>query len=140
MKEEIILKKLLKLAKKAAKKNEIPISALITYNNKIISKGYNKREKNNLTIAHAEIEAIIKANKKIKNWRLNKCTLYVLVEPCDMCKNVIKESRIEKVYYLLERLEYKKAYNNTKFIQLKDEFDIKQNYIKIKDNFWKKLR
>lgn len=140
MKEEIILKKLLKLAKKAAKKNEIPISALITYNNKIISKGYNKREKNNLTIAHAEIEAIIKANKKIKNWRLNKCTLYVLVEPCDMCKNVIKESRIEKVYYLLERLEYKKAYNNTKFIQLKDDSDIKQNYIKIKDNFWKKLR
>ena len=60
----------------------------------ILGKGYNKKEKNNKTVSHAEINAITQANKKIQNWRLNGCTLYVTLEPCNMCKEIIKESRI----------------------------------------------
>lgn len=141
--EEKIINKLLSLAKKAYLQNETPISAIIVYNNKIISTAYNKRNKTQKTIDHAEIRAIIKANKKLKTWRLNKCTLYVTIEPCDMCKNVIKESRIEKVYYLLPKLETKKIYNKTEFEQLSLSSQIaakKDEYIKLNEFFWKNLR
>ena len=141
--EEKIINKLLSLAKKAYLQNETPISAIIVYNNKIISTAYNKRNKTQKTIDHAEIRAIIKANKKLKTWRLNKCTLYVTIEPCDMCKNVIKESRIEKVYYLLPKLETKKIYNKTEFEQLSLPSQMsakKDEYIKLNEFFWKNLR
>ncbi len=141
--EEKIINKLLSLAKKAYLQNETPISAIIVYNNKIISTAYNKRNKTQKTIDHAEIRAIIKANKRLKTWRLNKCTLYVTIEPCDMCKNVIKESRIEKVYYLLPKLETKKIYNKTEFEQLSLPSQMsakKDEYIKLNEFFWKNLR
>ena len=141
--EEKIINKLLSLAKKAYLQNETPISAIVVYNNKIISTAYNKRNKTQKTIDHAEIRAIIKANKKLKTWRLNKCTLYVTIEPCDMCKNVIKESRIEKVYYLLPKLETKKIYNKTEFEQLSLSSQMaakKDEYIKLNEFFWKNLR
>lgn len=135
---------LIKLAKKAQKHLETPISALVVYNGKIISKAYNTRNKTNKTIDHAEIKAITLANKKLKTWRLNKCTLYVTIEPCDMCKNVIKESRIDQVYYILSRNEYKKIYNKTNFNKLKfndPEIQKKiQNYQQINQEFWQKLR
>ena len=90
----------LKLAKKANELNEIPVGAVVVDSlGNILGKGYNKKEKTNKAIAHAEIEAITKANKKINNWRLIDCTLYVTLEPCEMCKNVIKESRIKKIIY-----------------------------------------
>ena len=141
--EEKIINKLLSLAKKAYLQNETPISAIIVYNNKIISTAYNKRNKTQKTIDHAEIKAIIKANKKLKTWRLNKCTLYVTIEPCDMCKNVIKESRIERVYYLLPKLQTKKIYNKTEFEQLSLPSQMsakKDEYIKLNEFFWKNLR
>lgn len=141
--EEKIINKLLSLAKKAYLQNETPISAIIVYNNKIISTAYNKRNKTQKTIDHAEIRAIIKANKRLKTWRLNKCTLYVTIEPCDMCKNVIKESRIERVYYLLPKLETKKIYNKTAFEQLSLSSQMltkKDEYIKLNEFFWKNLR
>ena len=141
--EEKIINKLLSLAKKAYLQNETPISAIIVYNNKIISTAYNKRNKTQKTIDHAEIRAIIKANKRLKTWRLNKCTLYVTIEPCDMCKNVIKESRIERVYYLLPKLETKKIYNKTAFEQLSLSSQMltkKDEYIKLNEIFWKNLR
>lgn len=141
--EEKIINKLLSLAKKAYLQNETPISAIIVYNNKIISTAYNKRNKTQKTIDHAEIRAIIKANKKLKTWRLNKCTLYVTIEPCDMCKNVIKESRLERVYYLLPKLETKKIYNKTEFEQLSlpSQMDAKKDeYIQLNEFFWKNLR
>ncbi len=141
--EEKIINKLLSLAKKAYHQNETPISAIVVYNNKIISTAYNKRNKTQKTIDHAEIRAIIKANKKLKTWRLNKCTLYVTIEPCDMCKNVIKESRIERVYYLLPKLETKKIYNKTEFEQLSLPSQMaakKDEYIKLNEFFWKNLR
>ena len=86
-------------AKKAFKKNEVPIGAVIVKNGKIISKAHNKKENNNIATNHAEIIAINKACKKIKNWRLLDCTLYVTVEPCMMCFGAILESRISKIIY-----------------------------------------
>ena len=119
--EEKYINELINLSKKSLKKSEVPIAALIIdENGKIISKAYNTRNIKQQTINHAEILAITKANKKLKSWRLNKCTLYVTIEPCDMCKSVIKESRIQNVYYLLPRLPEKNQYNKTIFNKLKD--------------------
>ena len=89
----------LKEAKKAYKKNEVPIGAIIVLDNKVIAKAFNLREKSNQAIAHAEILAIQKANKSLKSWRLDNCTLYVTIEPCPMCAGAIVQSRIKKVVY-----------------------------------------
>ena len=96
--EEII-----KLAKKASKKGEVPVGAIIVKNNKIIAKAYNKIEKYKDATMHAEIIAIKKASKKLKNWRLNDCEMYVTLEPCIMCSSAIELSRIKKTYYLVKR-------------------------------------
>ena len=109
-------------------------------NGKIISKTHNTRNIKQQTINHAEILAIIKANKKLKSWRLNKCTLYVTVEPCDMCKSVIKESRIQNVFYLLPRLPEKNQYNKTIFNKLKDMSEKEDKYQEIINKFWKNKR
>ena len=89
----------LKEAEKAYKHGEVPIGAVIVKNNKIIGKGYNLKEKKYNAMAHAEILAITKASKKIKNWRLNGCTIYVTMIPCPMCASAINQSRISKVIY-----------------------------------------
>lgn len=86
-------------AKKAYKKGDIPVGAVIVKNNKIISKSYNKKEKNNCPIDHAEILVIKKACKKLKTWHLDGCTLYVTMEPCLMCAGALIQSRIEKIVY-----------------------------------------
>lgn len=93
------MKLALKEANKALKKNEIPIGAVIVRHNKVIAKAHNLREKNNLTTSHAEILAIQKANKKLKSWRLDSCTLYVTIEPCPMCAGAIIQARMDKVVY-----------------------------------------
>ncbi len=136
-----ILKILNQLALKAIKRSEVPVSAVLVYENKIIAKAYNKRNKTNSTISHAEIKVIQKANKKLKSWRLNNCTIYVTIEPCDMCKSVIKEARINKVYYLLDRKTNKKQYDKTKFLKLELESEKDTNeYLNNLNNFWKNLR
>lgn len=111
------INELLKLSKKAYKNNEVPVGALIVFNNKIIGKGYNVRTKNNDVLGHAEIIAIRKAARKLKDWRLNECDLYVTLEPCSMCKEIIKQSRIKNVYYLVNKLDYKKEYEKTIFVK-----------------------
>ena len=133
---------ILSLSKKAAKKNDVPVAALIVDNQtgKIISKAYNTRNITQKTLNHAEIIAIQKANKKISLWRLNKCTLYVTIEPCEMCKAIIKESRISQVYYLLEKPVTKQQYNKVKFTKIQHQNEYLKKYQKIADNFWKKLR
>jgi len=98
-KNEYYMKEALKEAKKAYKIGEIPVGAIIVYNDQIIARGYNKREKNQSTISHAELEAIKKANKKIGSWRLEDCILYVTLEPCAMCAGAIIQARIKEVYY-----------------------------------------
>lgn len=88
----------LKLAQKAYNKGEVPIGAVIVKNNKIISKGYNTREKTQQAINHAEIIAIKKACKKLKTWRLNDCQMYVTIEPCAMCAGAILNARINTIH------------------------------------------
>ena len=107
MNQETIIKELNKLVEKAIKNNEVPVAALIVYNDKIIAKSYNKVEKNNSVLNHAEINVIKKANKVLNNWRLDNCELYITLEPCDMCKSIIKKSRINKIYYYSKQNEYK---------------------------------
>lgn len=89
----------LKQARKALKYNEVPVGAIIVKDNKIISQAYNKREKTHDVTKHAEIIAISKACRKLKNWRLEGCTIYITMEPCMMCCGAIEQSRISKVVY-----------------------------------------
>lgn len=97
--EDFFMKEAIKEAKKAYRKNEVPIGAVIVYRNKIISRGYNLREKKNNALMHAEIIAINKACKKLKSWRLEDCELYVTLEPCPMCAGAIIQSRVKNVFY-----------------------------------------
>ena len=106
-----ILNILHELNKKAIKQKEVPISAIITYKDKIIAKSYNKTNKKNCILNHAEIICINKASKKLKNWRLNECTLYVSLEPCDMCKEIIKKARIKQVIYYIKQNDNKTEKN-----------------------------
>lgn len=89
----------IKLAIKAFKNNEVPVGCIIVKNNKIISKAYNKVEKNKNCLEHAELIAIKKASKKLKNWRLIDCDIYITLEPCEMCLSAIKRARIRNIYY-----------------------------------------
>jgi tRNA(adenine34) deaminase len=86
-------------AKKAALIDEVPIGCVIVKDNKVISRGFNKRETKNDVTSHAEIEAIRKASKKLGDWQLIDCDLYVTIEPCIMCTGAIIQSRIKRVVY-----------------------------------------
>ncbi len=114
--KKIIIEQLKKLNNIALKHGDVPVSCIIVKNNKIIAKEYNKRQKKNSPLAHAEILAIIKAAKRIKTWNLNDCELYVTLEPCEMCKSIINEARIKKVYYILSKT--KKINDTVKYEQL----------------------
>lgn len=88
-----------KEAQKAYKKREVPVGAIIVKDGKIIAKAHNLKEKKKSPLAHAEILCIEKACKKINNWRLDDCTMYVTLYPCNMCLGAIKEARINSVVY-----------------------------------------
>jgi len=88
----------LKEAKKAYKKLEVPVGAVLVKNGEIIARAHNLKETKNDTTKHAEILAIQKASKKLNAWRLEECELYVTLEPCSMCAGAIINSRIKKVY------------------------------------------
>ena len=97
-KEDIkYMKAALKQAEKALALGEVPIGAVIVENGRIIGRGYNRRNTDHTTLAHAEITAIRKANKKVGDWRLEGCTLYVTLEPCQMCAGALVQSRIDRV-------------------------------------------
>ncbi len=89
----------LKCAKKAFDEGEVPIGAVVVYDGKIIARGHNRRTKKQLATAHAEVEAIEKACKKLKSWRLPECDLYVTLEPCPMCMGAALNARIRKIYF-----------------------------------------
>lgn len=95
---EKYMKEALKLAKKAYTLGEVPIGCVIVYEDKIIGRGYNRRKTDKNTLSHAEITAINKASKKMGDWRLEGCTLYVTLEPCQMCAGAIVQARIPTVY------------------------------------------
>ena len=91
------MKEALKQAKKAYALGEVPIGCVIVYEDKIIARGYNRRNTDKNTLAHAEVSAINRASKKLGDWRLEDCTLYVTLEPCQMCSGAIVQSRITNV-------------------------------------------
>ena len=89
----------LKEAMKAYKEDEVPVGCVIVKDDKIIARGHNQKEKKNNAILHAEIVTLNKAQKKLNDWHLNDCTMYVTLEPCVMCAGAIIQSRIKKVIY-----------------------------------------
>lgn len=93
------MREALKEAKKAYLLGEVPVGAVIVYENKIIARGHNTREIKQSVLGHAEINAIQKASKKIGSWRLEDCDIYVTLEPCPMCSGAIIQSRIKNLYY-----------------------------------------
>ena len=121
--DEKILNELYKETLKAYKKNEIPVGAIIMKENKIIAKAHNNRQNNHSILGHAEIQAIIKAEKKIKDWRLNGYTMLVNLEPCELCQKVIKEARIDNAEIItnLEQTNVREDWQ-MKFQQLMDNF------------------
>lgn len=101
MEKELIekfMQEAIKEAKKAYKKLEVPVGAVIVKNGEIIAKAHNLKETKYDTTKHAEILAIQKASKKLKSWRLLDCEMYVTLEPCTMCAGAIINSRIKKIY------------------------------------------
>ena len=93
------MKKALKYAQRAASIGEVPIGALIVRDEEVISFAYNKKESLHSALGHAELMAIHLASKKLNNWRLSDCTLYVTLEPCLMCAGALWQSRISKVIF-----------------------------------------
>ena len=95
--DEKYMKEAIKQAKKAEKVGDVPIGCVIVHEDKIIARGYNKRNAKKTTLAHAELLAMAKASKYIGDWRLEDCTMYVTLEPCQMCAGAIVRARIPKV-------------------------------------------
>ena len=138
----------IKQAKLAEKYDEIPIGAVIVYEDKIIARGRNKRETKKNSLCHAEIDAINKACKKMDAWRLSECDLYVTLEPCPMCAGAIIQSRIKNVYF--GAYDYKAGCAGTKtnlFLPGMFNHDVfaegghsEEKCVALLQNFFKKLR
>lgn len=142
--EQKFMKEALKEAQKAYDKLEIPVGAVIVKNGKIISRAHNLKETKQTATAHAEILAIQKANKKLNNWRLVDCDIYVTLEPCDMCMGAILSSRIKNIY--IGTLDPKKK-EKIDINKYKEEYDTNIEYgimqeksEEILKNFFKDLR
>lgn len=93
------MKAALKCAQIALSEGEVPIGAVVVCEGKIISRGHNRRTKKQIATAHAEVEAIEKACKKLKSWRIPECEIYVTLEPCPMCMGAMLNARIKKLYF-----------------------------------------
>jgi len=126
-------------AKKSLESGDIPVGALIVRNNEIIGIGYNTREKKQSIIGHAEINAILNASGKISNWNLSDCEMYVTLKPCNMCQEVIKQSRLKNVYYLLDKPSNKKEYSSVNFKKVELKLQ-ETEYNEILSAFFTKLR
>ena len=96
------MKLALRYATEAYKKNEVPVGAVIVKDGNVISYAFNKKECNQSVLEHAELIAIRKAEKKLNNWRLNDCDIYVTLDPCPMCAGAIKQARISNVFSALQ--------------------------------------
>lgn len=95
--DEKFMKKALHQARRAALIGEVPIGCVIVRNGKVIARGFNRRKTRHSTLAHAEISAIDKASRRLGDWRLEGCTMYVTLEPCQMCSGALVQSRIDRV-------------------------------------------
>jgi len=94
---EKFMKEAIKQARKAYAIQEVPIGCVIVYQGKIIARGYNRRNTDKNTLSHAELRAIARASKRVGDWRLEGCTMYITLEPCPMCAGAIVQARIDKV-------------------------------------------
>ena len=131
---------LYKLARKAARNGDVPVSAIILKNDRIIATGYNNRQKKSVVLGHAEVNAIIKAERKLGDFRLNDCILLTTLKPCKMCQSIIEAARIKEIYYILDQKgveSYQKA--NFKQLNNKDNVFI-DKYQLLFDDFFRKLR
>lgn len=141
--EEKYIQKAIIQAKKALKKGEVPVGSIVVYKNKIIGKGYNKKEKRKNPLLHAELISIRAACKKIKDWRLNECVIYTTLFPCPMCASAIQQSRIKKIFYIFDSKDEISS-NISKTILKKSNHVVETEKIKfesdILDVFFKKIR
>ena len=133
------LNKIIELSKKSLESGDVPIGAIIVKDSKIIGEGFNTREKNQDIMGHAEINAIKDASKKLNNWNLQGTIMYVTLKPCSMCMDVIREARIDFVYYLLDKPSQKFEYSKTSIHNFVDDI-AKEEYLSILKDFFKKLR
>lgn len=95
--DEKFMRQAISQAKKAEALDEVPIGCVIVCDGTVIARGYNRRNTDHNTLSHAELNAIRKASKKLGDWRLEKCTMYVTLEPCQMCAGAIVQSRMSRV-------------------------------------------
>ena len=95
--DERFMREAIRQARKAGALMEVPIGCVIVYEGKIIARGYNRRNTDKNTISHAELNAIRKASKKLGDWRLEGCTMYITLEPCQMCAGAIVQARVRRV-------------------------------------------
>ena len=99
MEEEKYMKMAIEEAKKAEQQTEVPIGAVLVWENNVIASGYNLRETSQLATSHAELLVIEEANRSLGSWRLAECSLYVTLEPCPMCAGAILQARIPQVVF-----------------------------------------
>lgn len=111
LKKYKFMKAALKEAEKAALINEVPVGAVVVYDDKIIAKAHNLRESKQIIHGHAEFLAMMKAAKKIGSWRLEDCDIYVTMEPCPMCAGAMIQARVRKVFYGVK--DYKSGVANS---------------------------
>ena len=95
--DERYMRQAMTQARKAEKLDDVPIGCVIVYQDKVIARGYNRRNTDKNTLSHAELNAIRKASRVLGDWRLQECTMYVTLEPCQMCAGAIVQARIPRV-------------------------------------------
>ena len=130
---------LMEKTNKSLENNDVPVGAVIVKDGKVLAFGYNTREKDQNVLGHAEINAILEAQKILNNWNLSGCDLYVTLVPCSMCLEIIKQSRIDTIYYLLDKPASKKEFYKTKMQKINDA-SYENKYADILSDFFKKLR
>jgi tRNA(adenine34) deaminase len=143
--DKIYMKKALKQAEHALALGEVPIGCVIVYDKKIIGRGFNKRNTKKTALAHAEITAIAQACRNLGDWRLDGCTMYITLEPCQMCSGAIVQSRIDRIVIgamnpkagcagsilnLLNRPEFNHQVEITKDICAAESTEILQRFFK----------
>ena len=124
---------------KSLENNDVPVGAVIVKDGQVLAFGYNTREKDQNVLGHAEINAILEAQTVLKNWNLSGCDLYVTLVPCSMCIEIIKQSRIDNLYYWLDKPTFKREFYKTKLQKINDT-NYENKYAEILSNFFKKLR
>lgn len=137
----------IKEAKKAYKEDEVPIGCVIVKDDIVLARAHNKKVKKQDATAHSEIECIKKASKKLNNWHLNDCEMYVTLEPCIMCGGAIINSRIKKVYYSAKDPKGGSLGSNINIKEIKginhypdSEFIESLEYIQLLKDFFKNKR